>query len=157
MTDSINKLALKFATEYKKRNNPSSYKELTVATVQCVEPLQLTVVNSQIQLSEALGNLCVPEWFDFRCNIDATGLLSESVQSDTEEAVSITETHSYTGTPCQMPDAIAYVSSAILAVRDELLALKCILQVGDKLIVAPLESDSEYVIVDKLKTATKGE
>ena len=157
MTDSINKLALKFAIEYKKRNNPSSYKELTVATVQCVEPLQLTVANSQIQLSEALGNLYIPEWFDFRCNIDATGLLSSTVPSETDSAQAITETHSYTGTPCQMPDAIVHVSNAILAVRDELLALKCILQVGDKLIVAPLESDSEYVIVDKLKTATKGE
>lgn len=54
-----------------------------------------------------------------------------------------------------MPDAISSLASAILGVRDELLQLKCILQVGDKVIVAPLESDSEYVIVDKL--TKKGE
>ena len=57
----IDKLALKFAQELKARNNPSSYKELTIATVSKVEPLLLTVSNSQIQLSEEIGNLYIPE------------------------------------------------------------------------------------------------
>lgn len=151
----IDKLALKFAQMHKENRNPSSYKELTIATVQTVEPLLLTVSNSQIQLSEEIGNLYIPEWFTFRCNIDKTGVLSSSVPSDTDNAESIQETHSYTGSACQMPDAISSLASAILGVRDELLQLKCILQAGDKVIVAPLESDSEYVIVDKL--TKKGE
>lgn len=151
----IDKLALKFAQMHKENRNPSSYKELTIATVQTVEPLLLTVSNSQIQLSEEIGNLYIPEWFTFRCNIDKTGVLSSSVPSNTDNAESIQETHSYTGGACQMPDAISSLASAILGVRDELLQLKCILQVGDKVIVAPLESDSEYVIVDKL--TKKGE
>lgn len=155
MTDKSDKLALKLAKEFKKRNNPSSYKELTIATVQAIEPLQLTVANSQILLSEELGNLFIPEWFTFRCNIDSTGMLSETVTSETDSAQAVTETHSQGGAPCNMPNAIANLSNAILAVRDELLALKCELKIGDKLIVAPLESDSEYVIVDKL--TTKGE
>ena len=146
-------LALTLAQEFKKRNNPSSYKELTIATVQTVEPLQLTVANSQILLSEEIGNLYIPEWFTFRCNIDKTGILSSTVPSDTDTAESISETHSYTGTPCNMLDAISSLASAILGVRDELLALKCTLAKGDKVIVAPLESDSEYVIVDKLTSA----
>ena len=155
MSGNSDNLALVFAQELKKRNNPSSYKELTIAIVKTVEPLQLAVANSQIMLSEALGNLYIPEWFTFRCNIDKTGVLSSTVPSDTDNAESITETHSYTGSPCNMPDAISSLASAILGVRDELLALRCILAVGDKVIVAPLESDSEYVIVDKL-TATAG-
>lgn len=153
----IDKLALKLAQELKQRNNPSSYKELTIATVSTVEPLLLTVSNSQIQLSESLGNLYIPEWFQFRCDIDKTGTLSSSVPSDTDNAEAVTETHSYTGASCQMPNAISYLAGAILGVRDELLALKCVLQVGDKVIVAPLESDSEYVIVDKVYKKKDGE
>ena len=152
----IDKLGLLFAQEFKKRNNPTSYNELTIATVKTVAPLELTIANSQIQLSEALGNLYIPEWFKFRCDIDKTGVLSSSVPSDTDNAEALSETHSYTGAQCQMPNAIAYLASAILGVRDELLALKCNLAVGDKLIVAPLESDSDYVIVDKLYIAQEG-
>lgn len=147
---SLDKLALKLAKEYKKRNNPSSYKELTIATVEQVSPLILTVANAQIRLSEELGNLFIPEWFVFRCNIDSTGMLSSSVPSDLDLATGITEIHSQSGADCQIPNAIAYLASAISGVNDELLALKCELKIGDKLIVAPLESDSEYVIVDKL-------
>lgn len=147
---SLDKLGLQLAKEFKARNNPSNLKEVTIATVQTVEPLQLSVANSQILLSEELGNLYIPEWFTFRCNIDKTGTLSATVPSDTDNAEAITEVHSYTGADCQMPNAISNLASAILGVRDELLALKCILQVGDKVIVAPLESDSDYVIIDKL-------
>jgi hypothetical protein len=153
----IDKLALKFAQELKARNNPSSYKELTIATVSKVEPLLLTVSNSQIQLSEEIGNLYIPEWFQFRCDIDKTQTLSSSVPSDTDNAEAVAETHSYTGAGCQMPNAISYLASAILGVRDELLALKCELKVGDKVIVSPLESDSEYVIVDKVYSKKDGE
>lgn len=155
MTDKSDKLALKLAKEFKRRNNPSSYKELTIATVQQVEPLQLTIANSQIFLSEEIGNLFIPEWFAFRCKIDSTGMLSKTVPTETESAQGITETHSQSGATCNMPNAIVHTSNAILAVRDELLGLKCELQIGDKLIVAPLEADSEYVIVDKL--SVKGE
>jgi hypothetical protein len=149
---SVDKLGLQLAKALKERNNPSSYKEITIATVQTVEPLQLSVANAQIMLSEELGNLYIPEWFLFRCNIDKTGVLSGNVPSDTDNAEAVSETHSYTGSACQMPTAISDLASAILGVRNELLALKCTLKVGDKLLVAPLESDSDYVIIDKLAT-----
>jgi len=152
MGGSSDTLALTLAQEFKKRNNPSNYKELTLAVVKTVEPLQLALANSQIMLSKELGNLYVPEWFTFRCNIDKTGVLSSNVPENTNNAESITETHSYTGASCVMPDAISLLAGAIIGVRDELLALKCTLAIGDKIIVAPLESDSQYVIVDKLTT-----
>lgn len=151
MTDSSDKLALTLAKKFKGCQNPSSYKELTIATVQKLEPLELALSNSQIILSQENKNLHIPEWFDFRCNIDATSVLSASVPSDTDSAKGVKEVHSYTGADCVMPDAIAYLASAILGVRDELLKLRCILQIGDKVIVSPLKADSEYVIIDKLK------
>ena len=155
MTESSDKLALTLAKKFKGCKNPSSYKELTIATVQKLEPLELAVSNSQIILSEELGNLHIPEWFDFRCKIDETGVLSADVSSDLDDAVSIEETHSYTGSPCQMPNAILSLASAISGVRDELLKLKCVLAVGDKVVVSPLRADSEYVLIDKLKTGVE--
>ena len=54
MGGSSDTLALTLAQEFKKRNNPSNYKELTLAVVKTVEPLQLALANSQIMLSKEL-------------------------------------------------------------------------------------------------------
>lgn len=94
--------------------------------------------------------LYISEFFRLRCNIDKTGVLSSSVPSDTDSAEQVKETHSYTGADCVMPNAISYLASAILGVRDELLALKCNLQIGDHVLIASLEQKDRYILVDKV-------
>jgi len=94
--------------------------------------------------------LLISEFFRLRCNIDKTGVLSSNVPSDTDNAESISETHSYTGAACQMPSAVSYLAGAILGVRDELLNLKCDLQIGDYVVIVSLEQKDRYLLVDKV-------
>ena len=49
-----------------------------------------------------------------------------------------------------MPNAISNLASAILGVRDELLALKCDLQIGDHVLLASLEQKDRYILIDKI-------
>lgn len=149
----MTKLSLMLAQMNKKNANPTVYGECVLAKVINVSPLTLSLANEQIQICEADETLIIPEWFQFRCDIDKTGMLSSSVPASVENANSIAETHSYSGAPCNMPNAVSSLSDAILSIRDELLNLKCMLKFNDKCIVAPLGSDSQYVLVDKVKEA----
>lgn len=144
-------LAVLLAKLNKQNINPSSYGECVLAKVINLSPLTLSLANEQIQVSESDSTLLIPEWFQFRCNIDKDSALSGDVPSFTQNAESVTETHSYGGASCSMPDAIGSLSSAILSVKEELFKLKCVLNIGDKCILSPLGSDSQYVLVDKLK------
>ena len=114
-----------------------------------LQPLTVQISNGNILLIEG-EELEIAEWFRFRCNIDATGTLSSTVPTNTDNAESITETHSYTGSACQMPNAISDLASAILGVRDELLALKCNLKVGDFVMINSLEETNRYILIDKV-------
>lgn len=122
-------------TELKQRNNPTDLKSVVIGVVENLTPLTVSVSESKILLTEG-NELIISEGFRFRCNIDKTSRLSQSVPSDLETSKSscdsakgVTETHSYTGTACGMPDAISYLAtaidstnSAIEKVKNELLA-----------------------------------
>lgn len=135
--------------ELKKRTNPTDLKPCIIGKIVLLQPLTVQISEGNILLEEG-DELEMSEWFRFRCNIDATGTLSSTVPSDTDNAESITEKHSYSGAECQMPNAISSLASAILGVRDELLALKCIIKVGDYVSIASLEEKGKYILLDKV-------
>lgn len=138
------------AKELKDRNNPIDFKEGIFAIVKQVEPVVLSCEDGQIQLIEN-DNLFISEWFRFRCNINKTTALSAGVPEDLESAQGVTETHSYTpNNPCNMPNAISYLASAITKINTEFLQLKCDLKIGDKVVVLPLDIDSKYILLDKI-------
>jgi len=138
------------AKEIKKRDNPTDLKEVVFGFVSSIEPLKVTTEGGAFTLSEG-NDLFVSEQFRFRCNIDKTSALSSDVPSLIENAKSVSETHSFTGSPCSMPSAVDYLSQAIEKINAELLALKCEIEVGDKVILAPLgDMYGKYILLDKV-------
>lgn len=142
-------LAQLVASELKKRNNPTDLKASIIGVVKQLSPLIVSIQDGAFLLTEN-DNLYVSEWFRFRCNIDQTGALSSDVPSSLESAKGVTETHSYTGSPCNMPDAISYLADAITSINTELLALKCNLALGDKVVISSLEQTDIYIVIDKV-------
>lgn len=138
------------AGELKGRDNPKDLKSGIIARVEQVAPLVIvSFADGKIMLTEN-DELLISEFFRLRCNIDATGVLSATVPENTDNAEAITETHSYTGSPCNMPDAISYLAGAIIGIRNELLALKCDLKIGDNVVLASLEQKDKYILIDKV-------
>lgn len=137
------------ADELRGRDNPTDLKSAIIGQVEQLSPIIVSYADGRIMLTEN-EELYISEFFRFRCDIDKTGVLSSQVPSDTDNAESIKETHSYTGADCVMPNAISYLASAILGVRDELLNLKCTLQVGDKVLLASLDAKDRYILIDKV-------
>ena len=150
------------AKELKKRDNPKDYKPCE-AFVVSLSPVVVSILDGKIKLVEG-KDLIITEWFKKRWDIDKTaalsvdipGLLSDAV-SLCESATNITETHSYGGAPCQMPNAvsdlsqaIAKVSEAITKNKNELLALKLDLQINDKVFVVSSSMDGVFFLVDKV-------
>lgn len=134
----------------KERDNPKDLKSGIIARVEQVAPLVIvSYADGKIMLTEN-DELLISEFFRLRCNIDATGVLSATVPENTDNAEAITETHSYTGSPCNMPDAISYLAGAIIGIRNELLALKCDLKIGDNVVLASLEQKDKYILIDKV-------
>lgn len=134
----------------KERDNPKDLKSGIIARVEQVSPLVIvSYADGKIMLTEN-EELLISEFFRLRCNIDATGVLSATVPKNTDNAEAITETHSYTGSPCNMPDAISYLAGAIIGVRDELLALKCDLKIGDNVVLVSLEQKDKFILIDKV-------
>ena len=131
------------------RNNPTDLKEIHIGKVEQVSPVIASISEGKIQLEEN-DELIISEWFRFRCNIDKTTKLSEGVPDDLTNARAVTETHSYTGTSCNMPSAVDYLAQAIEKVTGELLALKCDLKVGDLVIIGSLEQLDKYILLDKV-------
>lgn len=132
-----------------KRDNPTDLKCAIIGKIVQLNPIIVSINDGNILLKEN-DELIISEWFKFRCAIDKTGVLSVNVPEYTENAKAVTETHSESGLPCAMPNAIIYLASAIIGVRDELLALKCELQTGDSVVVATLEDDDKYILMDKI-------
>lgn len=138
------------ADELNNRNNPKDLKSAIIARVEQITPLIIvSYADGKIMLQED-DELIISEWFRFRCNIDSTGVLSSTVTSELDSAQGIKEVHSYTGADCQMPTAVVHLSNAISGVRDELLALKCNLQIGDNVIIASLEQKDRFILLDKV-------
>ncbi len=137
------------AGELKNRNNPTDLKASIIGKIVSLEPLTVQIAEGNILLVEG-EELEISEWFRFRCDIDKNLTLSETVTQNVELAKNVTETHSYSGTVCNMPQAISYLADAILGVRNELLALKCDLQYGDYVVVSSLEETDRYILLDKV-------
>lgn len=138
------------AKEFTKRNNPTDLKEVCFGFVSSLSPLSVTAEGGAFTFTEG-DDLFISEQFRFRCDIDKTTALSSDVPSLLDSAKAISETHSYTGSPCSMPSAVDYLAQAIEKVKAELLALKCELSVGDKVIIAPVEDmHGAYILLDKV-------
>ncbi len=137
------------ADKLNKRTNPTDLKSNIIGKVVQLNPIIVQIADGRILLREG-DELELSEWFRFRCEIDSTSVLSGNVSSDCQSARSISETHSYTGSACIMPDAISHLANAILGVRDELLKLKCILELDDYVNIASLETDGKYILLDKV-------
>lgn len=138
------------AKELKDRDNPSDLKSAIIARVEQVAPLVIvSYADGKIFLTED-DELIISEWFRLRCNIDATTALSADVPSELDSATAITEIHSYTGAECQMPTAVAHLANAITKIKDELYALRCDLQIGDNVVIASLEQEDRFILLDKV-------
>lgn len=137
------------AKSLKDRDNPTDLKPSIIGVVKQLSPVIVQYEDGAILLTEG-DNLLISEWFRFRCNINLTGLLSDTVPTDLENAKGVTETHSYTGSPCNMPDAISYLADAISSINTELLALKCNLALDDKVVIASLEQTDKFILIDKV-------
>lgn len=133
----------------KSRNNPTDLKAINIAKVVKLEPLTVSLYEDKVFLREG-NELFISEWFRFRCNIDKDGTLSSVVPDNLQTAKNITETHSFTGSPCSLPDAISYLASAISGVNNELFALRCDLKPGDYVAVGSLEQTDKYILIDKV-------
>lgn len=138
------------AKEIKARDNPADLKEVVIGFVTSIEPVTVTTDGGAFTFLENI-NLIISEQFRLRCEIDKTSALSSDVPNLLNEAKQVTETHSYGGSPCNMPQAIEKLANAIDKVKTEVLQLKCDLQIGDKVILAPLQDmHGTYVLIDKV-------
>jgi hypothetical protein len=133
----------------KENKNPTDLKPSIICVVESVSPLIVSSDDGKIQYQEG-DDLFISEWFKLRCNIDAAGALSSTVPSECASAEGVTETHSQGGASCAMPSAIKHLSTAIQAIKTELLNLKCDLKKGDLVIIASLEQKDKYLLVDKV-------
>lgn len=133
----------------KLRNNPKDLKAINIATVVKLEPLTVSLYEGKVLLREN-EELFISEWFRFRCNIDKTKVLSQTVGEKLESAKAVSEIHSFTSTPCGMPNAVSYLADAISGINSELLALKCDLKIGDYVAVGSLEQTDRYILLDKV-------
>lgn len=135
--------------EFKKRNNPLDLKSSIIGKVAQVSPIIIQIEDGKILLTEN-EELEISEWFRFRCNIDTENALSSSVPENLKNAANISETHSQGGAPCNMKNAISFLSEAINSINTELLALKCNLNQGDYVAVASLDEEGMYILLDKV-------
>ncbi len=93
------------AKEIKSRDNPTDLKEVAIGFVASLEPVTVTTDGGAFTFTEN-NNLFISEQFRLRCNIDKTTALSSDVPNLLSEAKQVTETHSYSGSPCNMPQAV---------------------------------------------------
>lgn len=102
------------AKEIKKRDNPTDLKEVVFGFVVSAEPpVSVTTDGGAFMFTEG-KDLFISEQFRFRCNIDKTTLLSSTVPNLLNQAKEVSETHSYTGSLCNMPSAIGLLADAIM-------------------------------------------
>lgn len=135
---------------FKQCQNPTDLKATIIGKVEKLNPIIVSTFEGKA-LWEENTDLFISEWFRFRCNINKTNALSENVPQETNSAMQISETHSFTASPCIMPDAITHLANAIGYINSELLALKCELKVGDLVILGSLEQLDKYVLIDKVE------
>lgn len=138
------------AKEIKIRDNPTDLKEIVIGFVATLKPVTVTTDGGAFTFVEN-NNLFISEQFRLRCEIDKTSALSSDVPNLLDQAKQVTETHSASGSPCNMPQAIEKLANAIDKVKTEVLQLKCDLKIGNKVILAPLQDmHGTYVLIDKV-------
>lgn len=134
----------------KGRDNPIDLKPVYIGKIVNLSPIKVSIFDGKVILTED-DDLYISEQFRLRCNIDKTSALSSDVPNLLEQAKQVTETHSASGSPCNMPQAIDFLAQAITKVSTEILNLKCDLKFGDKVILAPLQDmHGAYVLIDKI-------
>lgn len=133
----------------KTRTNPKDLKAIHIGKVVLLSPLMVSMHEGKTLLEEDV-ELFISEWFRLRCNIDSTNALSSGVLEDLNNAKSVVETHSNGGAACQMPKAIEHLANAIKKIDDEILSLKCVLNIDDLVIIGSCEQTDKYVLLDKL-------
>lgn len=136
-------------SKLKERNNPADLKSIIIGKVVQLEPVIVSVYEGKVLLEEN-DELYISEWFRFRCNIDKTQRLTSDVPNELTSAQEVGETHSFTGAPCTMPNAISHLVNAIDCINAEVLALKCNLKRGDLVAVGSLEQLDRYILLDKV-------
>lgn len=135
--------------ELKSRNNPIDLKPVYIGKIINLLPVQVAIFDDKIILTED-DDLLISEQFRLRCEIDKTSALSSDVPNLLDQAKQVTETHSASGSPCNMPQAIEKLANAIDIVKTEVLQLKCDLKIGDLVAVASLEQLDMYILTDKV-------
>ena len=135
--------------ELSNRNNPIDLKPVYIGKIINLSPIQAAVFDGKVILTEN-DDLLISEQFRLRCNIDKTSILSSDIPDLLEQAKQITETHSSSGTPCNMPTAVEKLANAIDKVKTELLQLKCDLTIGDHVAIASLKQLDRYILIDKV-------
>lgn len=153
MKSTKNRWDIDLAKQFKKRNNPTDLKEALFGKVINLNPVQVHIDDGQITLTVG-DQLVISEWFQLRWNIDKTQALSSDVPAKIDLAQTVKEIHSYTGTPCAMPEAISKLANAIVDINTELLQLKLNLAVGDKVIIAPAQKQNTYILIDKVLSSS---
>jgi len=139
----------KIARLMQERNNPADLKPSIIGKVVKLDPLTIQIEDGKVLLVEN-EELEISEWFRFRCNIDKTGALSSDIPSFLNSAKNIQEVHSQGGAACNMSKAINYLCNAVNAITNELLSLKCTLQLDDYVSIASLEELNKYILTDKV-------
>lgn len=146
MTEALSTI---ISRELIKRNNPIDLKPALIGQIAALEPICVSVEDSQILHTEG-DNLYISQWFRFRCDIDKTKVLSSDIPDFLDDAASIKEVHSANGSACSMPSAVNYLINAINGINSELLKLKCDLKIGDLVWLQSMESNNGYLLVDKV-------
>lgn len=133
----------------KGRDNPIDLKPVYIGKIVNLLPIKVSIFDGKVILTEN-DDLYISEQFRLRCEIDKTFDLSLNVPNLLDQAKQVTETHSASGSPCNMPTAIEKLANAIDKVKTEVLQLKCDLKIGDFVAVASLEQLDVYLLTDKV-------
>ena len=86
----------------KGRDNPVDLKPVYIGKIVNLSPIKVSIFDGKVILTED-DDLYISEQFRLRCNIDKTSALSSDVLNLLEQAKQVTETHSASGSPCNMP------------------------------------------------------
>ena len=89
----------------KGRDNPIDLKPVYIGKIVNLSPIKVSIFDGKVILTED-DDLYISEQFRLRCNIDKTSALSSDVPNLLDQAKQVTETHSASGSPCNMPTGL---------------------------------------------------
>ena len=136
------------AKNFKQCKNPNDLKSSIIGKVVKLNPIIVSISNGYVLLKEN-NELEISEWFRFRCNIDKNADNKTGMKQTVSDAID--ELKSTCGEKeCNLSTVITDFKTALKAIQNELLALKCNLAVGDYVTVTSLEESGKYVLLDKV-------